>query len=167
MMRGCPRSQPNAAAAREELTMMNTRRRGAIALVLFACAGYAIAQNVPAGHPQNNLATVPLPATWPAPVNPHATPEARTLLRFIDSISGRYTLTGQHNFPNSSSRWTDRAYDLTGKYPALFGQDFGFAGGDDKDSVDARARDDHRGRAPVRTWLGHRADVARGPAHRR
>lgn len=80
-----------------------------------------------------------LPATpEPVPVNPLASPEARALLRYLYSISGHYTLAGQHNFPNSISRWTDRTYDLTGKYPALFGQDFGFAGGDDKDSVEAR-----------------------------
>ena len=118
--------------------MMHARTRAAIALVLLVCAGSAIAQNAPADQPQNNLAGSPLPATWPDAVNAHATPEAKALLRFIDSISGHYTLTGQHNFPNSISRWTDRAYDLTGKYPALFGQDFGFAGGDDKDSVEAR-----------------------------
>ena len=53
----------------------------------------------------------------PPPVNPHATPEARALLAYIDSISGQATLTGQHNYPNDGSRWTDLAYDLTGKYP--------------------------------------------------
>jgi mannan endo-1,4-beta-mannosidase len=74
----------------------------------------------------------------PVPANPNASPEARALLRYLYSISGQHTLAGVHNFPNSISRWTDRAYDLTGKYPALFGQDFGFAGGDDKDSVEAR-----------------------------
>jgi mannan endo-1,4-beta-mannosidase len=72
------------------------------------------------------------------PVNPHASPEARAVLRYLYSISGRYTLAGQHNFPNTIARWTDRAYDLTGKYPALFGQDFGFEGGADKDSTLAR-----------------------------
>jgi mannan endo-1,4-beta-mannosidase len=72
------------------------------------------------------------------PANSHASPEARALLKYFYSISGRYTLAGQHNYPNHISRWTDRVYDLTGKYPALFGQDFGFAGGDDKDSVEAR-----------------------------
>jgi mannan endo-1,4-beta-mannosidase len=77
-------------------------------------------------------------AAPPAPVNPHASSEARALLQYFDSISGQYTLTGQHNFPNDASRWTDRAYDLTGKYPALFGQDFGFSGGDDKDSITSR-----------------------------
>src|SRR5580704_14069648 len=73
------------------------------------------------------------------PVNPNATPEARELLRQIDQISGHYTLTGQHNFPNHLSRWSDRIYDLTGKFPAIFGQDFGFSGGDDKDSVEGRS----------------------------
>ena len=74
----------------------------------------------------------------PQPVNPHASPEARALLAYLDSISGQGTITGQHNFPNDGSRWTDRAYDLTAKYPGLFGEDFGFSAGDDKDSVLSR-----------------------------
>ncbi len=69
------------------------------------------------------------------PVNPDATPAARALLHDIDTISGRATIAGQHNFPNSVSRYSDRVYDLTGEYPGIFGQDFGFAGGDDKDST--------------------------------
>jgi mannan endo-1,4-beta-mannosidase len=90
------------------------------------------------------LASAPFAATVQAapqspsyaePVNPNATPEARSLLKKLDDISGHYTLTGQHNFPNDLSRWSDRIYDLTGKFPAIFGQDFGFAGGQDKDSV--------------------------------
>jgi mannan endo-1,4-beta-mannosidase len=76
--------------------------------------------------------------TAPEPVNPHATPEARALLAYIDSISGKAIITGQHNYPNDGSRWTDLAYDLTGRYPGLFGQDFGFSAGDDKDSVLSR-----------------------------
>lgn len=79
-----------------------------------------------------------IPAGAQAPVNPNASPEARALLGYLYSISGRYTLAGQHNYPNHIARWTDRAYDLTGKYPALFGQDFGFEGGADKDSTLAR-----------------------------
>ena len=71
----------------------------------------------------------------PEPVNPHATPEARALLAYLDSISGQATIAGQHNYPNVGARWTDMAYDLTGKYPGLFGGDFGFSGGEDKDSV--------------------------------
>jgi mannan endo-1,4-beta-mannosidase len=76
--------------------------------------------------------------TAPEPVNPHATPEARALLAYLQSISGKATIAGQHNFPNVGARWTDMAYDLTGKYPGLFGGDFGFSAGDDKDSVLAR-----------------------------
>jgi len=76
--------------------------------------------------------------TAPEPVNPHATPEARALLAYLYSISGKGTITGQHNYPNVGARWTDMAYDLTGKYPGLFGQDFGFSAGEDKDSVLSR-----------------------------
>jgi mannan endo-1,4-beta-mannosidase len=79
-----------------------------------------------------------VPMAAQEPVNPHASPEARALLKYLYSISGHYTLAGQHNYPNTSARWTDRAYDLTGKYPALFGQDFGFEAGADKDSILAR-----------------------------
>jgi mannan endo-1,4-beta-mannosidase len=60
------------------------------------------------------------------------------LLAYLYSISGKGTLTGQHNYPNVGSRWTDMAYDLTGKYPGLWGGDFGFSAGDDKDSVLSR-----------------------------
>lgn len=84
------------------------------------------------------FAFVALAIAAPQPVNPHATPEARALLAYIDSISGKGIITGQHNFPNDGSRWTDLAYDLTGKYPGLFGEDFGFSAGEDKDSVLSR-----------------------------
>jgi mannan endo-1,4-beta-mannosidase len=76
--------------------------------------------------------------TAPEPVNPHATPEARALLAYLYSISGKATITGQHTYPNEGARWSDRAYDLTGKYPGLFGQDFGFSAGEDKDSTLSR-----------------------------
>ncbi|MGA3041139.1 MAG: glycosyl hydrolase [Bryobacteraceae bacterium] len=84
------------------------------------------------------LCVAPLGAQAPSPVNPHASPEARALLDYLYSISGHYILTGQHNYPNTIANWTDRAYDLTGKYPAVYGQDFGFQGGADKDSTLAR-----------------------------
>lgn len=103
-------------------------------VAILALTGTVYAQSAPKASPREATAA---PASWPSPVNPHATPEARALLRFIDSISGHYTLMGQHNYPNSGSRWTDRNYDLTGKYPALFGQDFGFSGIDSTDSKDA------------------------------
>ncbi len=79
----------------------------------------------------------PAPSTA-APVNPNASPEARALLQYLHSFSGQYTLAGQHNYANHVARWTDRAYGFTGRYPALFGQDFGFEAGQDKDSIEAR-----------------------------
>jgi Glycosyl hydrolase family 26 len=87
-------------------------------------AAFLLILATPAGLAQSTQPSAP-------PVNPQASPEARSLLRYLDSISGKYTITGQHNFPNSISPWTDRTYDLTGKYPGLFGQDFGFSGGED------------------------------------
>ena len=105
---------------------MNWRRNILFAIIMaILCAVPVLAQTAARVTPHE-------------PANPHASPEARALLRYLYSISGHHTLAGQHNFPNSISRWTDRAYDLTGKYPALFGQDFGFSGGEDKDSVEAR-----------------------------
>ena len=94
-----------------------------------------------------------------APVDPEATPQARALLRQIDAISGHGTLSGQHNFPNTVSRYSDRILELTGSYPAVFGQDFGFSAGEDKDStlgrpsmVEEVIRQYHRGAVIALTW---------------
>ena len=105
------------------------------------------------------LCRVPFGAQAQSSANPHASPEARALLSYLYSISGHYILTGQHNFPNTIATWTDRAYDFTGKYPAVFGQDFGFQGGADKDSILARPavveeamRQYHNGAIVTFTW---------------
>jgi mannan endo-1,4-beta-mannosidase len=94
-----------------------------------------------------------------SPVDPDATPEARALLHEIDNISGHGTLSGQHNFPNTVSRYSDRILELTGSYPAVFGQDFGFSAGEDKDSTLGRPsmiaeviRQYHRGAVIALTW---------------
>jgi mannan endo-1,4-beta-mannosidase len=108
---------------------MNPRTAAAIATIAISLATQlAPAQSIPKSSTSRSL----------GPVNSHATPETGALLRYLDSISGHYTMTGQHNFPNDASRWTDRAYDLTGKYPALFGEDFGFSAAEDKDSIESR-----------------------------
>jgi mannan endo-1,4-beta-mannosidase len=78
------------------------------------------------------------PAPVPAPVTPNASPEAKALLKFIDSLSRQHTLTGQHNFPNTKDASTLAASRAYGKVPAVFGQDFGFAKPGDKDAVAAR-----------------------------
>lgn len=77
-------------------------------------------------------------AAGPVPVTPDASPEARALLKFIYTISGQHTLTGQHNFPNTKDDSTVAVARMYGKVPAIFGQDFGFAAPGDKDAVAAR-----------------------------
>jgi mannan endo-1,4-beta-mannosidase len=72
------------------------------------------------------------------PVTPNASPEAVALLKYIQSISGKHTLTGQHNYPNTHDTSTQQAAGAWGKTPAIFGQDFGFAAPGDKDAVAAR-----------------------------
>ncbi len=122
---------------------MSHRVRVAIALIAFAFAALLSAQT----------------AANSSPVNPHASPEAKALLKYFYSISGKYVLSGQHNYPNHIARWSDRTYDFTGKYPVIFGQDFGFSGGEDKDSVEARPaviaeveRQWRNGAIPTLTW---------------
>ena len=61
------------------------------------------------------------------PVTPNPSPEAVELLQFIHSISGNHTLAGQHCNPLAGSTRLAGAEKLTGHYPAVFGQDFGFS----------------------------------------
>jgi mannan endo-1,4-beta-mannosidase len=72
------------------------------------------------------------------PVTPNASPEAVELLKFIHSLSGKHTLTGQHNFPNTKDTYTQRATQNWGKMPAVYGQDWGFAKEGNQDSYLAR-----------------------------
>jgi mannan endo-1,4-beta-mannosidase len=83
-----------------------------------------------------------------APVNPDASPETRALLAYITQIGGTHILSGQHNFPGTLSRFTERVNELTGTYPAVWGQDFGFsAGGTDgignRPAIIAEAKKQH------------------------
>jgi mannan endo-1,4-beta-mannosidase len=78
------------------------------------------------------------PADWLVehePVTPGASPEARALLHFLYAISGKHTLTGQHNFPGAQGASTERTLQRTGKLPALYGTDWGFAAAGDKDTA--------------------------------
>jgi len=72
------------------------------------------------------------------PANPNATTEAKALLKYIQGLSGRYILSGQHNFPASGERNTIFAADFIGKTPVVWSQDFGFAKEGDKDSYLSR-----------------------------
>jgi len=72
------------------------------------------------------------------PVNPKTTPEARALLDLIYRISGKYTLTGQHNYPDTRDRNSRFAAKYIGQSPAIWSTDMGFAKDGDKDSYLAR-----------------------------
>jgi mannan endo-1,4-beta-mannosidase len=72
------------------------------------------------------------------PVTPGASPEARALLQLLYELSGRHTLTGQHNFPAIRDRNTQFATRYTGRTPAVFSTDWGFAREGDTDSYLAR-----------------------------
>jgi mannan endo-1,4-beta-mannosidase len=73
------------------------------------------------------------------PVTPDASPEAVALLQALYRISGKYILTGQHNYPATGSRNSEFASRYIGKTPVIFGKDFGFAKAGDTDSYLARA----------------------------
>jgi mannan endo-1,4-beta-mannosidase len=68
------------------------------------------------------------------PVNPKTSSEDVKLLKYIYSISGKKTLTGQHEFMGRMSVVTDKIKEITGKYPAVWGSDFGFS--DERHDID-------------------------------
>ncbi|NQT24250.1 hypothetical protein HQ585_02735 [candidate division KSB1 bacterium] len=70
--------------------------------------------------------------------SPNASPEAKALLKFMYSISGKYTLTGQHNYPNTRDRNSQFAARYIGETPAVWSTDMGFAEDGDTDSYLAR-----------------------------
>lgn len=61
------------------------------------------------------------------PVSPNSSPEAITLLQYLYDISGHYTLSGQHCNPLVGSTRLAGVQKITKRYPAVFGQDFGFS----------------------------------------
>ena len=84
------------------------------------------------------VAAIDIPSFAGDPVNPNATPEARALLDLIYRISGKYTLTGQHNFPNTHDKNSRFAAKYTGHTPVIWSTDMGFAKDGDTDSYLAR-----------------------------
>jgi len=65
------------------------------------------------------------------PVNKNASPEARSILRYLYEIDGKYILSGQHNYNNDLNRFSDSAKAISGKYPAVWGCDFIWNGSKD------------------------------------
>jgi mannan endo-1,4-beta-mannosidase len=72
------------------------------------------------------------------PVTPNASPEARALLKLLDDVSGRYTFTGQHNYPNTKDHNSVFAANYTGEMPVVYGIDMGHAVAGNSDSYLAR-----------------------------
>ncbi|HLO59759.1 MAG TPA: glycosyl hydrolase [Bacteroidales bacterium] len=72
------------------------------------------------------------------PCNPDATPEAKALIHLYYQISGKYTLTGQHNYPNTKDQNTRFAAKYEGQTPVIWSSDMGFAKDGDYDSYLAR-----------------------------
>jgi len=72
------------------------------------------------------------------PVTPNPSPEAVKLLKYIYSISGKHTLTGQHCVPLVGSTRLAGVYKQTNHYPAVFGQDFGFSAPGTWDGINYR-----------------------------
>jgi mannan endo-1,4-beta-mannosidase len=72
------------------------------------------------------------------PVNPDASPEARALLEYIQSLSGKHILSGQHNLPLAGDKNSQFAADYIGETPVIWSQDFGFSKDGDQDSYLAR-----------------------------
>jgi mannan endo-1,4-beta-mannosidase len=74
------------------------------------------------------------------PVSPNASKEAEELLSYLYSLSGKYTLTGQHCQPLYKDILLERIHDVTGEYPVLYGQDFGFSEPNSLDGINFRQR---------------------------
>lgn len=72
------------------------------------------------------------------PVTPNASPEAVALLNYIYSISGKKTLTGQHDQPLFGMAYYQRVYGITGSHPAIHGFDFGFSKPNTLDGINFR-----------------------------
>jgi mannan endo-1,4-beta-mannosidase len=75
------------------------------------------------------------------PVTSNYSKEAADLLNYIYSISGKKTLTGQHDQPLFGNAYYQRVYEITGSHPALHGFDFGFSQPNTLDGINFRQRE--------------------------
>ena len=70
--------------------------------------------------------------------SPGAAAEAIELAQFFHDQSGQHTLSGQHCVPLLGSTRLAAAYKSTGRYPAVFSQDFGFSEAGTWDGINYR-----------------------------
>ena len=73
------------------------------------------------------------------PVNPEATPEARALLQYLYDISGKQTLSGNHNYIYRPDQYTREVQQITGKTPVIWGNDFSFRSGKEQNKLNRPA----------------------------
>jgi mannan endo-1,4-beta-mannosidase len=59
-------------------------------------------------------------------VNSNVSPEAKALLNYLYDISGKGIISGQFNYIEDPAYWTDKAVEITGEQPGLWGGDFSF-----------------------------------------
>jgi mannan endo-1,4-beta-mannosidase len=84
------------------------------------------------------LASAVRAAETPTLCTPGAPAEAVDLYQFLKDQSGRHTLAGQHSVPLLGSTRLATAYAMTGRYPAVFSQDFGFSAPGTWDGINYR-----------------------------
>lgn len=65
------------------------------------------------------------------PVNQNASTEARRLLAFLYDVDDEHTLAGQHNYNHELDHYTNKAQDIGGRLPAIWGTDFIWSGPQD------------------------------------
>lgn len=65
------------------------------------------------------------------PVNKNASPEVQKLLAYLYEIDEPHTLAGQHNYNHEMDRYTNRAQEIGGRFPAIWGTDFIWSGPQD------------------------------------
>lgn len=103
---------------------------GVFQTIWLTFAGIALVNSLVAGS------VIPTAATRPPIVtaNPNTTVEARDLLRYLYDLSGKRTLTAQHEVLGRMSVVGDKIGAITGDYPAIWGCDFGFS--DERHDID-------------------------------
>ncbi len=71
------------------------------------------------------------------PVNPDASPEAINLLNYIyKHANGRKVISGHHEFNFDSMNYIEVVHQITGKYSAIYGCDFGMSTGETPEKAD-------------------------------
>ncbi|AHM62992.1 glycosyl hydrolase family 26 [Flammeovirgaceae bacterium 311] len=68
--------------------------------------------------------SLPLMAQPFKPVNKSASSEAQRLLQYLYQVDDTHILSGQHSYSNDLNRYYNRAQEIAGKYPAIWGTDF-------------------------------------------